>query len=87
MLFFWSVEADLDQDYDIDEIKENHLTSESLRALDAVRSHLQSLGENQALSLVEGIEHIFLKQSIEEKSKQTKITDMLATTKLTIRWK
>ena len=29
-------EADLDQDYDIDEIKENHSTSESSRALDAV---------------------------------------------------
>jgi hypothetical protein len=78
-------EEDLDQDYDIAEIKLNHSTSESLRALDTVRSHLQSVGENEALSLVERLEKIFIKLSIEEKTKQTKITEMLAINKLTVR--
>ena len=58
------------------------LNLESLKALDTMRSHLQSLGENQALSLVEGLEETFLKLSIAEKGKQTKTTDMLAANKL-----
>ena len=45
---------------------------ESIKALDTMRSHLQSLGENQALSWVEGLEKTFLKLSIAEKSKQPK---------------
>ena len=49
----------------------------SLKALDTMRSHLQSLGENQALSLVEGLEKTFLKFSIAEKSKQPKTTDLI----------
>ena len=40
-----------------------------------MRSHLQSLGENQALSLVEGLEKTFLKLSIAEKSTQDLILD------------
>jgi len=39
------------------------------------------VGENDALSLVEGLEKIFIKLSIEEKTKQTKITEMLAINK------
>ena len=39
------------------------------------------VGENEALSLVEGLEKIFMKLSIEEKMKQTKITEMLAINK------
>ena len=39
------------------------------------------VGENEALSLVEGLEKIFMKLSIEEKTKQTKITEMLAINK------
>ena len=64
---------------------EDDLNLESLKALDTMRSHLQSLGENQALSLVEGLEKIFLELSIAEKSKQTNTTDMLAVTKLAIK--
>ena len=41
------------------------------------------VGENEALSLVEGLEKIFMKLSIEEKMKQTKITEMLAIRSLT----
>ena len=36
------------------------------------------VGENEALSLVEGLEKIFMKLSIEEKTKQTKFVKMLA---------
>ena len=36
------------------------------------------VGENEALSLVEGLEKIFLKLSIEEKMKPTKITKMVS---------
>ena len=50
---------------------------ESLKALDTMRSHLKSLGENQALSLVEGLEKTFLKLSDAEKSKQPKTTDLI----------
>ena len=50
---------------------------ESLKALDTMRSHLKSLGENQALSLVEGLEKTFLKLSIAEKSKQSQTIDLL----------
>ena len=50
---------------------------ESLKALDTMRSQLQSLGENQALSLVEGLEKTFLKLSIAEKSKQSITTDLI----------
>ena len=39
------------------------------------------VGENEALSLVEGLEKIFMKISMEEKTKQTKITKMLAINK------
>ena len=39
------------------------------------------VGENEAFSLVEGLEKIFMKLSIEEKTKQTKITEMLAINK------
>ena len=39
------------------------------------------VGENEALSLVEGLEKIFMKLSIEEKTKQTKIAKMLAVNK------
>ena len=39
------------------------------------------VGENEALSLVEGLKKIFMKLSIEEKTKQTKIIKMLAINK------
>ena len=39
---------------------------------------MSQVGENEAFSLVEGLENIFMKLSIEEKTKQTKITKMLA---------
>ena len=39
------------------------------------------VGENEALPQVEGLEKIFMKLSIEEKMKQTKITEMLAINK------
>ena len=39
------------------------------------------IGENEAFSSVEGLEKIFMKLSIEEKTKQTKITKMLAINK------
>ena len=39
------------------------------------------VGENEALSLVEGLKKIFMTLSIEEKTKQTKITEMLAINK------
>ena len=42
---------------------------------------MSQVGENEALSLVEGLEKIFMKLSIEEKMKQTKITEMLAINK------
>ena len=39
------------------------------------------VGENEALSLIERLEKIFMKLSIEEKMKQTKIIEMLAINK------
>ena len=36
------------------------------------------VGENEALSSIEGLEKIFMKLSIEEKTKQTKLTKILA---------
>ena len=41
----------------------------------------RKVGENENLSLVEGLEKIFMKLSIEEKTKQTKISTMLAINK------
>ena len=42
---------------------------------------MSQVGENEALSLVEGLKKIFMKLSIEEKMKQTKITKILAINK------
>ena len=39
------------------------------------------VGKNEALSLIEGVENFFMKHSIEEKIKKTKITEILAMNK------
>ena len=61
-------------------MKQNHSTSESLKSLESLRSHLQALGENsQTLSMIDSLEKIFMQHAVADKNKQQKID------KLTIR--
>ena len=65
-------------------IKEQEIVKNSKKrgAFSVARFWVKSqVGENEALFLVEGLEKIFMKLSIEEKMKQTKITEMLAINK------
>ena len=49
------------------------------------RSWVKSqIGANEAFSLVKGLEKIFMKLSIEEKTKKTEITKMLAINKQSV---
>jgi len=62
-------------------IKEHEIVKISKKkgTFSAARFWIKSqVGENEALSLAEGLEKIFMKLSMEEKTKQTKIAKMLA---------
>ena len=65
-------ETGSNKDSNIADMKENYSISESLKALDSLRSHLQALGESsQSFSIVESLENIFLQHEAKERNKKS----------------